>query len=138
MSIICLSKTFLPDISYSCLNSPITSSCHPSPFLFTFFKDCSYIRYNVSPKKKIATESQRKAVSQYMNLDTELLAIANDYLDATLDRLYLNLNERQQYLNDFRKRCHLKERKNRVLNAAKSIERTAKRAIMKTISSRNE
>ena len=70
-----------------------------------------------------------------MNLDTELLAIANDYLDATLDRLYPDLNERQQYLNDFRKRCQLKERKNRVINAAKSIERTAKRAIMKTISS---
>ena len=102
------------------------------------FKDCSYIRYNVSLKKKIATESQRKAVSQYMNLDTELLAIANDYLDATLDRLYPNLNERQKHLNDFRKRCHLKERNNRIINAAKSIERTVKKAILKTISRRNE
>jgi hypothetical protein len=99
------------------------------------FKDCSYIRYNVSPKKRIVTESQRKAVSKYTNLDTELLAIANDYLDATLDRLYPNLNERQQYLNDFRKRCKLKERKNRLINAAKSIERISKRAIMKTLRS---
>ena len=102
------------------------------------FKDCSYIRYNVSPKKRIVTESQRKAVSEYTNLDTELLAIANDYLDATLDRLYPNLKERQQYLTDFRRRCQSKDRKNRVIKAAKSIERTAKRAIMNTISSKND
>lgn len=102
------------------------------------FKDCSYIRHNVSQKKKIVTDSQCKAVSQYVNLDTELLAIANDYLDETLDRLYPNLNEREQYLNDFRKRCHLKERKIRLINAVKSIEHTAKRMIMKIISSRNE
>jgi hypothetical protein len=102
------------------------------------FKDCSYVRYNVSPKKKIVTESQRKAVSQYVNLDSELLEIANDYLDAILDRLFPNLNKRQQYLSDFKKRCRVKERKNNIINAIKSFEYAAKRAILKSINSRNK
>jgi hypothetical protein len=73
------------------------------------FKDCSYIRYNVSPKKKTITESQRSAISQYMDLDINLLTLSNDYLDATLERLFPNLHERQQYVNDFVQRCLSKE-----------------------------
>lgn len=97
------------------------------------FKDCSYIRYNVSTKKKIITESQRKAVSQYMNFDTELHEIANNYLDATLDRLYPDPNERQRYLKDFKKRCQAKRRRQSFIDTAKSFEHSIKKAVMKMI-----
>ncbi|NIA30111.1 MAG: sulfotransferase family 2 domain-containing protein [Actinobacteria bacterium] len=97
------------------------------------FKDCSYIRYNVSAKKKNIAESQRKVVSKYMDLDTELLKLANNYLDAKLDRLYPDLDERQRYLKDFKKRCQTKRRRQSYIDTAKSFEHSIKKAALKII-----
>lgn len=90
------------------------------------FKDCSYVCFNISSNRETISKSQRRAVSQYMDFDAKLLTIANEYLDATLDRLFPDSNERKQYLNDFRKRCQTKVRKKRFINAFKSIERVIK------------
>jgi len=97
------------------------------------FKDCSYIRRNVSPQKELITRSQRSAVSQHMHLDYKLLSLANDYLDATLERLFPDLHERQQYLDDFRQRCWSKEKYQRRFDAVKSFESAIKTAVKTVI-----
>jgi hypothetical protein len=94
------------------------------------FKDCSYIRYNVSKRTKPATDDQRAAISRYMDLDFKLLAHANSYLDSNLDRLFASIGERQFYLDDFKHRCEMKKRRNRVVMLGKKVKR-AIRSVLK-------
>lgn len=95
------------------------------------FKDCSYISYNISSKKQKITDEQRKAVSKYLEFDFQLLMLANDWLDTTLDSLFPNSHTRQQYLEDFRRRCRLKKRKQGIIQAAKALDRIIKTTVKK-------
>ena len=95
------------------------------------FKDCSYTRYNVSKRGEAITEYQRTAISQYMDIDFKLLTLANDYLDSTLDRLFPDPNERQQYIDNFRHRCKLKKRRQRVTYVVKYMDRSIKTLLRK-------
>ena len=97
------------------------------------FKDCSYIRYNESRKKKQITESQRQAVLQYMTYDMELHRIANNFLDSELKQLYPDLNERRIYLENFRKRCKSKERRHNAIQKSRLLENKVKKAVLKII-----
>ena len=97
------------------------------------FKDCSYIRYNESRKKKQISESQRQAVLQYTKYDMEMQRIANEFLDSALNRLYPDHNERRIYLESFIKRCKSKERRQNAILKAKSLENSIKKAGMNII-----
>jgi hypothetical protein len=96
------------------------------------FKDCSYIRYNVSQRNEVISEHQRAAISQYMNTDFKLVTFANDYLDSTLDRLFPDLNERRQYVDDFRHRCKMKKRRKRLINLAGKMKSVIKACVKGT------
>jgi hypothetical protein len=95
------------------------------------FKDCSYIPYNISSKSRTISDEQRKAASRYMKLDSRLLMLANDWLDTTLDRLFPNGHNRQQYFEDFRRRCILKKRKQSIIRVGKTLDRNIKTVITK-------
>ena len=97
------------------------------------FKDCSYIRYNVSKRAESISKHQRNAVSQYMDIDFKLLTSANDYLDSTMNRLFPDLNERQKYIDDFRYRCHLKKRRKHTIHRIKNICYAVKAGLIKRI-----
>ena len=97
------------------------------------FKDCSYIRFNESRKNKQIKELQRQAVLQYTSYDMEMHRIANQFLDSELNRLYPDLNERQIYLEDFRKRCKSKEKRHKTLLKVRSLKNRIKKAGKKII-----
>ncbi|MGB7933337.1 MAG: hypothetical protein WCH04_14115, partial [Gammaproteobacteria bacterium] len=97
------------------------------------FKDCSYIPSNISSKRRTISDEQRKAVSQYMDLDFRLLTLANDWMDTTLDRLFPNEHNRQEYFNDFRQRCRLKKRKQSITHARMALDRNIKKAATKML-----
>lgn len=73
------------------------------------FQDCSYTRRNVSKQKAPVSEKQRANISQYMDIDLKLYSLANEYLDASLNRLFPDSTERQNYIDDFQHRCKSKK-----------------------------
>jgi hypothetical protein len=86
------------------------------------FKDCSYIVANVSPKKKPVPKSELKPISEYVEQSMELFNMANDYLDAKLDLLFPDPDDRKKYMNEFKNRCRVKSRNNKFKMALKSVD----------------
>ena len=95
------------------------------------FKDCSYTKHNVSRQRKTATEAQRTTIAKYMDIDFKLHKLANEHLDSTLDRLFPDLNERKQYMDDFGNRCKLKKRRQRTANIIGNIDRSVRTTLKK-------
>jgi hypothetical protein len=86
------------------------------------FKDCSYSRYNVSKQNTPISEHQRATVAQYMESDFELIALAHEYLDSSMKRLFADMNDRQQYIDGFRKRCELEKQRKRIAYYSRAIK----------------
>lgn len=97
------------------------------------FRDCSYTRYNVSKVREPISEHHRAVISKYMDIDFKLLTLANEYLNSGLERLFPDLNERQRYLEAFRRRCDLKKRRQRFASKVGSIDRAIKTVLRKII-----
>jgi hypothetical protein len=96
------------------------------------FKDCSYTRQNVSKSTASISEQQRTTIAQYMNIDFKLFDLANVYLDETLDHLFLDRSERQQYLDNFRRRCGRKKLNKQAIYLVKNPI-SAVKAVMKKV-----
>jgi hypothetical protein len=95
------------------------------------FKDCSYVARNVSKQHMPVSEQQKDAVAKFMDLDFKLCAMANQYLDTTLESLLPDGQARQRYLEDFHRRCKLKKRRNRLNYIATNPWGAAKVAVNK-------
>ena len=76
---------------------------------------------------------QRAEIAQYMDLDFTLCDLANEYLDASLDKSFPDATERQQYIDDFRNRCKLKKRRQRITYAFGKIENTIKSGLKRIV-----
>jgi hypothetical protein len=96
------------------------------------FRDCSYTRYNASKQNEYISEQLRAAIAQYMDIDFKLLALANEYLDSTLKRVFADISENKRYLNAFQHRCKLKKQRKRVAYAVKNIKSTLKSVLKKS------
>ena len=97
------------------------------------FADCSYTRQNVSRQKAPISAQQQATIAQYMDLDDQLVALANDYLDTALDRLLPDSQTRGTYMDGFRQRCARKQRRQTAARVAGKIERTVHRALDKVV-----
>lgn len=84
------------------------------------FKDTSYIRLNISKQQASVSDSQRAVVAKYMDIDFKLLDLANNYLDSALDQLFPSMSAREQYVEDFRRRCKKKKQHKRLVNTMKN------------------
>lgn len=78
------------------------------------FEDCSYVRLNTSKQHALVSEQQKNAIEAFMDVDNQLIELANQYLDSTLDSLFENMAMRKQYNKDFDSRCKRKKRKSRL------------------------
>jgi hypothetical protein len=70
-----------------------------------FFSDLSYVRANVSKKDAEVTEEDRQLVYRYLKLDDPLFALAEKFLDQTLDRAFHSDDDRNSALTEFQDRC---------------------------------
>ncbi len=87
------------------------------------FKDCSYAHYNVSKQKTTVSDKQTATISEYMKLDFRLLEFANRFLDSSLRRVFEDSSQFQNYLDDFRRRCDLQKRRQRIARLTGKLER---------------
>ena len=97
------------------------------------FKDCSYVKYNVSPMKIKLDERQHKAVAEYVKLDNKLHKIANQILDSELERLFPQPKEKDKYLSAFKEKCRKKQRNHRISNKLNSFENALKKSSLNHI-----
>ena len=70
-----------------------------------FFSDLSYVRANVSNKDTEVTEEDRQLVYRYVKLDDAVFALAQNFLDETLDRAFHSKDDRDSALAEFQNRC---------------------------------
>jgi hypothetical protein len=87
------------------------------------FKDCSYAHYNVSKQKSTVSDKQTATISEFMKLDFRLLEFANQYLDSSLKSVFKDLGEFRTYRDDFRRRCDLQKRRQRIARLTGKFER---------------
>jgi len=71
----------------------------------TFFTDMSYVRANVSKKDAEISEEDRQLVYRYLKLDDPIIALAQQFLDETLDRAFQSEDDRESALVEFKDRC---------------------------------
>jgi hypothetical protein len=95
------------------------------------FKECSYTPLNISRKSKPISDEQRAKVAAHMDLDLELVNLANNYLDRMLHQIFPDSNQLLQSLNDFQIRCEKKKRNKRWAYIVKNYRVAFKKALAK-------
>ncbi len=69
------------------------------------FADLSYVRVNISNRKEVVEPRDRDFVSEQLDFDVPVVALANRQLDHCLDRAFASLEERLSALSEFQDRC---------------------------------
>jgi hypothetical protein len=70
-----------------------------------FFQDLTYVRANVSKKDAEISEHDRVQVYELLKADYALFDLANQQMDAALERAFPDIEDREQTLADFLERC---------------------------------
>ena len=71
----------------------------------TFFSDLSIRAHNISKKDAEITEEDRQLVHRYLKADDPLFALAEDFLEKTLDLAFRSGDDRDSALSEFQDRC---------------------------------
>ena len=74
----------------------------------TTFSDLSYVRANVSMKDTKISDEDRDFVKQYLQRDYPVYELAQQQLDAALEKTYYSQDDRENTLSGFRERCSLR------------------------------
>jgi hypothetical protein len=76
------------------------------------FKDCSYIRLNVSKRDQVVTEADRSNISRFVERDFELYQIAQEFLSSRIKNFFSEEKKLREKLRNFHKRCERRRMKN--------------------------